>query len=141
MNDLIVTIVGMTAIFLLSISLILRQLKNLLLETEERIKVELKKDLDRKVNRLPDPIKTEIHYYPTMYSSPEQVKKRDREATQYNQDNGYRGYSEWTSIEVKALKEEWTKRKLSIEEIAQLHKRSSGAIAAKLRSLGMVSYR
>lgn len=138
MNNLIATIIGMTAILLLTIHLIVYKFKVFLLEVEERIRENLKKELDKKVNRLPDVAKTEIHYYPTMYSSPDQVKKRDREVTQYNQDKDYRGYSEWTSIEVKALKEEWTKRKLSIEEIARLHKRSSGAIVSKLKSLGII---
>ncbi|AND75361.1 hypothetical protein FDH01_gp261 [Acinetobacter phage vB_AbaM_ME3] len=141
MNDLIATVVGMTAIFLLVLSITICNFKKLLLETEERLKEELKKELDRKVNRLPDPIKTEIHYYPTMYSSPEQTRKRDREVTQYNHYFDYRGYSEWTTIEVKALRDEWVNKKLSIEEIARLHKRSSGAIISKLKSLGMISYR
>lgn len=126
----------MTGIILVTINCLFIDLKKFLTASEERIIDTIKNELNKKQERLPAPTKTEIHYYPTIYSGDTQVRKRDLEITKKNAEKDFRGYSEWTDIEDTALRKEW-KANIDINKIAKLHKRSSGAIIARLVKMGI----
>lgn len=92
-------------------------------------------------NSVDSTILIEKHYYPTMYSSTDQIKRRNREVTLQNKSKDFRGYAEWTDIEDEALQSEWIQEELSVEEIALLHKRSVGAILRRLQYLDIEKVR
>lgn len=129
-------IILMTGIVLVTINCLFIDLKKFLTASEERIISKVVDELQKKQERLPKSNKTEIHYYPTIYSGENQVRKRDLEITKKNAEKDFRGYSEWTEIEDTALRKEW-KSGLNTSEIAKIHKRSLGAIIARLFKLGI----
>lgn len=132
----------MTDFYLILILIILIMHLCYVNKTIERIENKLNKCFDANSNDPKEVIiqsPDQVLFYPTTYSTSDQRKRRNKEVKRYNLNEDYRGYAEWSDTEDQALRYEWLKDKMNIQDIAKRHKRSYGSIQARLKHLSILT--